>query len=575
MAQSTTHGGGMDQGRVNLQWARSLVEGLWAGGVERVVVSPGSRSTPLVLALAMRTGMQVHVQQDERCAAFLALGAVKAGHRPVAVVATSGSAPAHWYPAVVEADMEQQPLILLSADRPADLQDCGANQTVDQSQLFGSRVRSYYGLPEADASEAGLAYGQDLARRAVDRARWPWPGPVHINVPLREPLVPDPLPAFAPNAGQSLPVHYPVLAPDTTALDALAHRLSGQQGILVCGRASYPAGFPSAVTRLAERLDWPILADPLSNLRFGAHDRTRVLARYDGFLRSPALRRRLRPTQVLRFGGLPTSKTLQGLLGEAGLTTLVTPQGPWPDPDHGRAEVVHADPEQVCADLLRIDVRRASGDWMEAFRSAEGRCGEALEDVSRRPVEFDVLRAVSQACPDGTRVFCGNSMVIRDVDGFVNGGPTRIELFGNRGASGIDGNVSTAAGVASVSEGPVVGLLGDLALYHDMNGLLALRGLPVTLVVFNNGGGGIFEYLPQADLSGFQDYWLTPTGLDLGKVANLFGLAYHPVTDVPAFREAFQGTLVTGGAHLIEVKIDRSQSVRRHRAYWAYLSTLP
>lgn len=562
----------MDQAASNLRWAHALIEGLVQSGVAHAVISPGSRSTPLTLACAGHPDLRTWVAPDERSAAFLALGLSKAGGVPAAVVATSGSAPGNWYPAVIEAAYDAVPLLLLSADRPEPLQACGANQTIDQTRLFGQHVRAFFALPEADDSEAGLRHASTRAAQAVDRSRWPYPGPVHINVPLREPLVPT----GAPAAGSSGPrtvahIRYPPPEPAPADLAELAAWLSGRRGLIVCGRGLYGEGFAATVAELAGCLACPVLADPLSGLRFGDHDRSRILSHYDTFLRAESFDASQRPEWVLQLGGVPTSKALQQYIAGlgAGALALVVPHGPWQDPAERGGRILYADPERLCRALARLELLPAPADWGEAFVAQERRVASRLKGSGDLPLEARVLKVLGRRLPEGATLFCGNSMVVRDVDSFLEGGDRALRILGNRGASGIDGNVSTVLGIAAAGGGPVVGLVGDLALYHDMNGLLAARDLNGTLVVFNNGGGAIFGYLPQRILPEFERYWLTPTGLDIAQVARLYGLAYHRAGDVEAFEAALERSLVGPGVDIIEVAIDRAESVTRHQAYWA------
>ncbi|TSA42012.1 MAG: 2-succinyl-5-enolpyruvyl-6-hydroxy-3-cyclohexene-1-carboxylic-acid synthase, partial [Betaproteobacteria bacterium] len=275
----------IDLAHTNLHWALTLIDGLAAAGVAHAVISPGSRSTPLALACELHPRIETHVVLDERSAAFFALGLAKAGNAPAAVIGTSGSAPANWLPAVIEANYGAVPLILLSADRPPELRECGANQTVDQVKLFGGHVRFAFDLGVAEQSPEALRHVAMRARQAVDQSRWPLPGPVHLNVPLREPLVPSGKMDFD-FSGCAAGVAYPTLIPPAAALAQLAEELSGAPGLIVCGAMAASPGFAAAVAELAGRLGCPVLADPLSGLRFGEHDRCRILTRYDAFLRN-------------------------------------------------------------------------------------------------------------------------------------------------------------------------------------------------------------------------------------------------------------------------------------------------
>lgn len=565
----------MDIGRLNLEWAIELISAFARSGVAGWVISPGSRSTPLALACRHLQGLKTVVSPDERSAAFCALGMARAFGGPAGVIATSGSAPANWYPAVIEASQDLVPLVLLSADRPVELQGCGANQTIDQDRMFGIYVRGYLQLPHADPAPAMFRRLRFDAARATDRSRWPLPGPVHVNVPLREPLVEDRGARqigsrFAPGPPPAVTSHSR-LVPAPEAISRITDPLAGNPGLIVCGRGRFGARFAGEVVALGDRLHSPVLADPLSGLRFGADRVGRLVTHYDTFLRRPGFGGGARPEWVLRFGGAPVSRVLERYIQDAGDAAhiLVSPFGDWPDPTLSVRQVLHADPSETCASLREAALPPGPAEWEARFHEAERRERERLRDDRSLPVEAQVIRGVLSALPEGTLVFCGNSTVIRDVDSFSGSSPRSLELAGNRGASGIDGNVSTAAGMAVGAGAPVVGLLGDLALYHDMNGLLLARQRDVTLVVFNNGGGAIFSYLPQADLPEFERFWLTPTGLDMEKIASLYGISYSCVDDAFGFGEAFSRAISLPGANLIEVVIDRRESVRRHREFWS------
>lgn len=553
----------------NLRWAMALVNGLAAGGVNRVVISPGSRSTPLTLACLRHPGMKHWIQVDERSAAFFALGLARADRRPVALVCTSGSAPANWFPAVIEANLGQIPLILLTADRPPELRDCGANQTIDQLRLFGSQVRASHELPPADGSPRALRDLGFLVARAVDQSRWPLPGPVHVNVPFAEPLVPSaPLPEWEALT-EAAAVSYPALQPEPGEIEALAKLFSGRPGLIICGEGLFEEGFPAAVAQLAEALACPVLADPLANLRFGPHDRSRIMARYDAFLRSEKFTWNHRPEWVLRFGAMPVSKQLQAYLATcaAAQHVLVEAHGRWPDPLHQTARLLRAGPEWVCAALSMARPLPAPAEWLAAFREQECRAAELANAVGM-PLEAGIVVSLLRHLAGGS-LFSGNSMAIRDLDSFAAGGELPLRIVGNRGASGIDGNVSTALGLAAGLDQPVAALLGDLAFYHDMNGLIAARGSDITFVVLNNGGGGIFSYLPQSGLEDFEAAWLTPTELDYSHAARMYGLNYQRVDRSEDFDAALAAALQHAGPDLIEVAIDRQASVTRHKAYWA------
>ena len=557
-------------GSENFTWASHLIHGLTAGGVTHAVISPGSRSTPLALACLQHSDLKTWVQVDERSAAFFALGLAKVCRQPVILVCTSGSAPANWYPAVIEADMGAVPLILLSADRPAELRNCGANQSIDQMHLFGSHVRAFHELPAADVRPEMLKYLRTLSAQVADQCRWPLPGPVHVNVPLREPLVPA-TPLVSAKILPPVMSSHPLLSLPAEDTANLARELAGRKGLIVCGGGDHGPDFPAAVTALASKLACPVLADPLSGLRFGCHERTSVFCRYDAFLRRSNALENLRPDWVLRFGSMPVSRTLQQFLSALPEIPqlVVDANGRWPDPLHQATRLLRTDPTILCSQLAAVVEPAAPTSWLPTFHAEEQRAGSLAQRGA--PLEAAIVHTIVDLLPDGGILFSGNSMAIRDLDAYSGSGNKSLRIIGNRGASGIDGNVSTTAGLAAGSKQPVVALLGDLAFYHDMNGLLAARGLDVVFVVLNNGGGGIFEYLPQSQLEEFERAWLTPLELDFSHATKMYGLSYQKISLGADFPAALESSLA-GGAHLIEVMIEREISVARHQAYWTAMA---
>lgn len=550
------------QGDINGTWAEALVGGLAAAGVVHVVVSPGSRSTPLALACLRHPTLSCRVLLDERAAAFFALGLAKAENSPVALVCTSGSAVANWHPAVVEADLARLPLILLTADRPPELHDCGANQTVDQTDIFGAQLRARHLLPPAESEAAWLVH---LAARAVSQSRWPLPGPVQINVPFREPLLaPASHVAAWPESGPRAVL--PRLVPPVRDILALAEQCGGGRGVILAGAEPLP---PGAITRLAATLDWPILADPLSGLRFGTHDLGRVMSTADTFLRGAPLA----AEWVLRFGSFPVSKPVATWLKACGARqVLVSPDSRWADPQRAAEAVFHADPTAF-ADALTDAVYRSAPDGWQAL--VRGRETAALRLIARhRPPEAEALRAVLESLPDEGLLFVGNSMAIRDLDSFSGTLAKTVTVIGNRGASGIDGNLATFFGaVASGRHQAAIAVVGDLTFLHDLGGLAGGQGLDAVVCVFDNAGGAIFEHLPQAGLPEFDAGWLTPQHADLAAAARAWGHAYRKVgldrLDL-ALAEAFD----TPGVTILHLPIDRAASVARHRALWAGAQSL-
>lgn len=555
---------------LNLRWAHALIDGMVSAGVGRAVISPGSRSTPLALACVRHPDIQTWVQIDERSAAFFALGLARADGRPTILIGTSGSAPAHWYPAVIEANYSAIPLLLLSADRPPELQACGANQTIDQTHLFGHQVRAFHPLlPPHDATE--LAQAHQLGIRAVADCHRPLPGPVHINIQLREPLVPDPL-ALPPPVARRAAAPYPRTAPGGDDLDRLVQTISGTPGIIVCGPEDYPHDFAAAVTGLAATLGAPILADPLSGLRCGPHAKTLTLAHYDAWLRRPGFSQHHCPHWVLRFGAFPVSKILADYLQHcpASHHYLVDTYARWRDPLHRTDRAIAADPTATCTALRTRRLESAPAPWLHDFQAVE----RATAELARHSAcpEAQVIATCLHQLPDGSTIFSSNSLAIRDLDSFSGCTDKQIRFVANRGVSGIDGNLSTLCGLAAAAHPPgtvTLGLIGDLAFFHDISGLAMAGDRDVIIVVLNNDGGGIFRQLPQARLAEFEQLWLTPTHLEPQHAAHLYNLPYQRIDHLDDLPDALTSCLRQRGPHIIEVRIDAAASLAAHRAYWA------
>jgi len=562
----------------NWRAAQMMVDALVRSGIDRAVVSPGSRSTPLTLALARHPGMRVWLQHDERSAAFFALGLAKGDGRPVVLVCTSGSAVANWHPAVMEADQGAVPLVLLSTDRPPELHDRCANQTIDQTRAFGQAVRAVHDLPPPD--DDSLATLPSTMARLAAAARWPLPGPVHLNVRFREPLLPAALPAGPlpeDQGGISGPPLTPRVwpgrvAPVAAVVDELAAVLAGRRGLIVAGPGPYPAGFTPAVGRLAAALGWPLLADPLSGLRRDERTADMVIARYDALLRRRAFADACEPEVILRFGTPPVSKVLNQFLAARPYCrqVVVEAAGRWPDPQAIAHDMVRADPALLCAALADRAPAPASAEWMRRFQ-AEDRRAAALLAVPGGPAltETDAVARLLAGLPEDALFYAGNSMSVRHVDTVLGAAPRRLRVAGSRGVSGIDGAVSTVCGLAADCAGPVAGLLGDTTFGHDSNGLAAWRcGRPL-LVVLNNAGGGIFGYLPQARLPEFETYWLAAPAASIAHLCRAHDVPHRRVDSLAALDAALAAAWTDGWRGVVEIVVDRAVSQARLTAYWA------
>ncbi len=558
---------------------RAVTEALVAGGVRDVVICPGSRSTPMALALKAHPGLRCWVHLDERAGAFFALGAAKGGRRPAAILATSGTAVVNFAPAVAEARYGRVPLILLTADRPPELQGVGAPQTIDQKELYGRHAKWFAELPLPTDDPDAAVEVRSTVGRALSVASAAPAGPVQLNLPFREPLLPegslltedgsvaerDPETAQAPLA--------------TEVLERLRPRLrAAARPLIVCGPLDQP-GFAAAVTSLAGALRAPIVSDVLANLRSGRHDHEYVISHYDVILRTAEVEADLAPDLVLRFGGTPTSKALnQALERWAVPQLLIDDGGGWERPSGDGIELIEADPVVVLRSAT--DVARdghSDIEWLGRWQDANDAATDALVHFGTHlsePFEGAVPQAVDQAVPDETVVLLGNSMPIRDFDTFLTGSDRPHRYLGNRGANGIDGLIATALGLRASQPHPVVLVLGDLSFLHDLTSIAAARrlGLDLLIVLIDNDGGGIFSFLPQGEAdrpdlglpAQYEALFGTPHGLDLRPISVALG-ATHQRVGGGDLKRGIRACLDKPGVKVLELNTDRSRNVELHR----------
>jgi 2-succinyl-5-enolpyruvyl-6-hydroxy-3-cyclohexene-1-carboxylate synthase len=559
----------------NTALASAMAEELARCGVRDAVLAPGSRSTPLALALWREPAIFTRVIVDERSAGFFALGAAQATGVPVAVLCTSGTAAANLHPAVCEADEAAVPLIVLTADRPPELRGIGAGQTIDQLGLYGSAPRWFCELGTHEADDAGLLHHRSVACRAFAAAAGdPRPGPVHLNVSWRDPLGPEPRPddltATSPPALEGrgdrplTKVEGGAAAPPE-AIGELASRIgSHPRGVIVAGRQPDPA-LAEPLAALARVSGYPILAEPTSQLRLGPHDRGMVITQYGAIAaQAPAA---LTPELVVRFGDLPTSKALRQWLAALDAEQWAVDGGyGWHEPTRIAAAIIRAPEPGFATDVAAWVADGADSAWAASWLAAEAAAVAAVEAELARldePTEPGAHAALGRLYADGDLVYTASSMPIRDQEAFVPLGPASVRFLCNRGANGIDGLVSSGIGAASATARPTWIVTGDLGLFHDMNALATLRHAetPVRIVVLNNDGGGIFEFLPQAgqvDRDEFEALLGTPVGLRPDRVAALYDLRHERVTDLTRLGE------LTAETALIEVPVDRATNVSLH-----------
>jgi 2-succinyl-5-enolpyruvyl-6-hydroxy-3-cyclohexene-1-carboxylate synthase len=555
---------------VQTLWAELIAATLADAGVRTCVISPGSRSTPLVLALAADGRFELPTLIDERAAAFYALGIARATGDPVALVCTSGSAAAHYLPALVEANASGVPLIAITADRPAELQQCGANQTIDQVDLYGSFVRGAFDLGEPVGSASALGALRRKLVQAVTLARGPHAGPVHVEVPLRKPLEPAPPSTDEQRALAKLvaelrrtpvTVAVPRLVADTRALDALVAAIAAEpRGLIVAG--ALPAQFPrEAVLALAAKTGYPLLAEAGSQLRFGPRPATVVaIDHFDLVLASPALAGAQVPKLIVQLGAEPVAAgwaSAQPLL--AGATRYVLAAQEWRDPDSSARSVIVGDLATSLAHVTERVPPRAAAELAAGWRTADARAHEALgRAVASHPrSEVAVMQAVLDALPAGAVAQIGNSLPIRVVD-HVRGGGAHRAVITQRGAAGIDGLIASAAGATRAGH-PVVLVLGDVSFAHDLGGLLAARTAtaPLAIVVIDNTGGRIFSGLPiaRASAGAFEQHFLTAPAIDPVAVAAALGVRAVTASSPAAVADVVATALATPGPTVIHAPV--------------------
>lgn len=555
----------MSEGDVALRCAWAFVDQLANEGMEHASISPGSRSTPLALALWRHPHVRVHVHLDERASAFFGLGIAKQTHSPVAVACTSGTAAAEFLPAVVEASMSRTPLVLLTADRPPELRGVGANQTIDQLELYGRHAKRFVDAPVPGEDPDERRWRQ-LASFVAQTANGHPSGPVHVNLPFREPLVPAADVRLEP---QPTTVAISSVFEQHVDVGAFVREVEdARRGVFLIGSQRDPV---ADVLSVAERLRWPVIAEPTSGLRVpGTLAGGQFLLANDGFVDSHV------PDLLVQFGAAPTSRAGLEFVRRAQRVVVVDPDELVADPNRVAAERIVAKPERLASRALGHVVERRDEGWLRPWLAADElarRAVDATIDGWAEPYEGRIARDVAACLPEGSTLVVGSSMPVRDLDAYM-APRDGLRVLANRGASGIDGFVSTALGVASAG-GPTIALCGDLTLLHDIGSLVwsGRRGHACVFVVPNNDGGVIFSFLAQRDLPELDELFTTPHGLDLGAVCAAAGAGHALVTRADELVPAIERALGAGGVQVVEVPTDRAVNLRRHAEVHSAVAT--
>lgn len=566
---------------LNHLWASIIVEELVRNGVDTFCLAPGSRCTPLTVAVAENPGAKASIHYDERGVAFHALGYGRATGRPAVVVTTSGTAVPNTMPAVVEAAADHVPLLLLTADRPPELRDSAANQTVDQTKIFGGYVRWFVDLP-CPNQQIPLEMVLTTIDQAVYRSRIAFAGPVHVNCMFREPLAPEPqredlrdylasaaiwLGSDKPYTGYVLPER----TVDSNALKSVTRLLnSTKRGLVLIGGLKN-ASEREAVSRLVERLQWPVCADITSGFRMGGPSGL-VMEFGDILVRSRLLEQARRPEMILHVGGRLVSKHVAAYvaLSRPSAHILIAGHPERQDPGHEVTLRVEGDLSAVCSDLADRLGRDEASLWLASWQKAAGTAKKVFdrfavegEDLNEPVVAF----LISQNIPSPHGLFLASSMPVRDMDLFADVLGPPVPVGANRGASGVDGTIACAAGFARGHQCPVTLLVGDLAFLHDLNSLNYLRETdqPVVAVVMNNNGGGIFSFLPIAGFEPvFEKYFVTPHDMTFEHVAAMFNLPFYHPKNRQEFLAHYQSALKARRSAIVEVRLDREKNFARH-----------
>ena len=568
---------------INHQWCRFLLEELIRNGVTTFVASTGSRNTALLMALADFSGIEVLTHYDERGAGFYALGYGRATRRPAALISTSGTAAANYYPAIIEASAADVPLIVITADRPAEVRDARTDQVIDQVNIYGHYLRWRFDFPAPDQGFFG-DYLLTAVDQAVYRASASPAGPVHLNVCLRKPHVTPAeeqrvwyksTPLLERWKDGSAPYTTYAQSPKCLAADSLAAVATlvqgASRGLIVCGGLSASPEI-QVIAELGKHLAWPVLADAASGLRFAAEPDSPlpVCAHYELFLRNSDAAAAFKPDVVLHFGGEPVNESVQTFLGASAAEYVLVNAHPFrQDPRRNVTIRIDVDPIDLARQLQQRVAPQPSA-LLDLFERAE-RCARRVLAAARdetKNAEWQLVQALCDEIPEGCGLFLGNSLPVREMDRFAPRSAKRLRVTANRGTSGVDGNIACAAGFAAGLVRPATVFIGDVAALHDLNSLALLKKsrFPVTLVIPNNDGGGIFSFLPT--ITGapcFQNFFTAPHGMTFEGAAAMYGLPYFSAASTATFRDVYRRALRLGQSSIVEVSTDRDRNVEEQR----------
>src|SRR5690554_2227318 len=581
----------------NYFWAETFINELTSIGINYACLSPGSRNTPLTLAIANNKKIKSFVHIDERSSAFFALGIAKVTNMPVVVVSTSGTATAELYPAIIEAYQQRVPLIVCTADRPPELLNTGANQTINQNNLYKNHIRWFVdvGLPEPIPRR--IRHIKAVAKRAVYESLVHSKGPVHLNFPFRKPFEPD---DYTDEIYDDVIKTAEMVLPDKkTLFEENGRNISSEKwfkevidftsrlrkGLIIAGPENYNERFHKNCQKLASILGYPILADGASQLRFGKHNKENILFSFEGFLRSVFFNGKYQPEIILQFGRTVTSKALELYLEKCNaIRFMINEYGNWVDPAN-RADASFACKPYIFCEKMREHFesnksKKKDESWLNLFDKADKlslKVKERIISNSKFPNECRIIEELINLIPDNFNLMISNSMPVRDFDYFAPVTQKNITIFNNRGASGIDGITSTALGLAAADKKTTILLTGDSAFYYDLNALLAASKykIPLIIILINNNGGGIFEVLPVSRFGKvFEEFFVAPHNLNFEPFVKGYGGNYSLIKSWKSFKDEFNLALKRKNFSVLEIKTDAAASLKLRQTYWNEVNEL-
>ncbi|MFA6977975.1 MAG: 2-succinyl-5-enolpyruvyl-6-hydroxy-3-cyclohexene-1-carboxylic-acid synthase [Ignavibacteriaceae bacterium] len=572
----------------NILWATIFLEQLAKLGVKYICISPGSRSTPLTLAAAYNKKFTCLHIIDERSSAFFATGIARVTGTPVVLICTSGTATAEYYPAIIEAYQQRIPLIVCTADRPPELVNRGANQTINQKNLYANHIRFFADAGLPDISNKKLEMIKKIAVQSFEASALKNKGPVHINFPFEKPFEPE-------TYTDKIPINFEVKyitkkelnsssLVNSKEVESLFNIIAkAKRGLIIVGPDEYNAKFPQLINAVADKTGFPIFADGASQLRFGKYSKNNVIVNYDALLRSEYFLKDFSPDLILHFGRTITSKGLEQFLEKTSAPKyLINEFGDWFDPSNSAKNALAIKPIDFCRELLAsnkiLPLTKEKKEWGKFITSANLSAEKIKEKTfaaSTFPNEPKTINLVLKNLSGNANIMLSNSLPVRDFDFFASNLDKKITVFHNRGASGIDGIVSTALGIASVSKIPTILITGDLAFYYDLTSLLTAKqyNIPLIIILVNNNGGGIFQFLPISKYKNvFNQFFTMPHSLSFKNLVKEFGGNYTVVKKQSDFEKRLNTALSVKNFSVLEIKTDAVSSLQLRRKYWAVVS---